>query len=143
MICASSEGGQLDKNEIDNATLTLKRFTGAAAVPEAPVKAKFRREHQAEERIFSITMRFRPDILSTGQDPVMLIRELADNGTIPLDEVTEMRAKEPIVPLRLFRDRTTTLAIIASVAVGVAILGVLVWRILPRTAVGQAPHGNL
>ena len=82
MICASSEGGQLDKNEIDNATLTLKRFTGAAAVPEAPVKAKFRREHQAEERIFSITMRFRPDILSTGQDPVMLIRELADNGTI-------------------------------------------------------------
>ncbi|MGY2064304.1 MFS transporter [Blastococcus sp. SYSU DS0619] len=37
--------------------------------------------------------------------------------------VTEVRAAEPIVPLRLFRDRTTTLAIIASVAVGVAMFG--------------------
>ncbi|MGY2085540.1 MFS transporter [Blastococcus sp. SYSU DS0539] len=37
--------------------------------------------------------------------------------------ITETRAAEPIVPLRLFRDRTTTLAIIASIAVGVAMLG--------------------
>ncbi len=37
--------------------------------------------------------------------------------------VTEMRAAEPIVPLRLFRDRTTTLAILASVATGVAMFG--------------------
>ncbi|MCZ2859122.1 MFS transporter [Blastococcus sp. VKM Ac-2987] len=37
--------------------------------------------------------------------------------------VTEVRAAEPIVPLRLFRDRTTTLAIVASVAVGVAMFG--------------------
>jgi MFS family permease len=37
--------------------------------------------------------------------------------------LTELRAKEPIVPLRLFRDRTTTLAIIASVAIGVAMFG--------------------
>ncbi|SOC51609.1 drug resistance transporter, EmrB/QacA subfamily [Blastococcus aggregatus] len=37
--------------------------------------------------------------------------------------VTETRAKEPIVPLRLFRDRTTTLAIAASVAIGVAMFG--------------------
>ncbi|MDK3255518.1 MDR family MFS transporter [Blastococcus capsensis] len=37
--------------------------------------------------------------------------------------VTESRAVEPIVPLRLFRDRTTTLAIIASIAVGVAMFG--------------------
>jgi predicted MFS family arabinose efflux permease len=37
--------------------------------------------------------------------------------------VTETRAKEPIVPLRLFRDRTTTLAIVASMAVGVAMFG--------------------
>jgi EmrB/QacA subfamily drug resistance transporter len=37
--------------------------------------------------------------------------------------VTELRAKEPIVPLRLFRDRTTTLAILASVAIGVAMFG--------------------
>ena len=37
--------------------------------------------------------------------------------------VTELRAKEPIVPLRLFRERTTTLAVLASVAVGVAMFG--------------------
>jgi EmrB/QacA subfamily drug resistance transporter len=37
--------------------------------------------------------------------------------------VTEMRVAEPIVPLRLFRDRTTTLAIIASIAIGVAMFG--------------------
>ncbi len=37
--------------------------------------------------------------------------------------VTELRATEPIVPLRLFKDRTTTLAIVASVAIGVAMFG--------------------
>ena len=37
--------------------------------------------------------------------------------------VTELRVPEPIVPLRLFRDRTTTLAIIASMAIGVAMFG--------------------
>ena len=37
--------------------------------------------------------------------------------------VTETRAAEPIVPLRLFRERTTTLVVLASVAVGVAMFG--------------------
>jgi EmrB/QacA subfamily drug resistance transporter len=37
--------------------------------------------------------------------------------------VTELRTAEPIVPLRLFRDRTTTLAIVASMAIGVAMFG--------------------
>src|SRR4051812_13019467 len=37
--------------------------------------------------------------------------------------ITELRAREPIVPLRLFRDRTTTLAIVASMAIGVAMFG--------------------
>jgi EmrB/QacA subfamily drug resistance transporter len=37
--------------------------------------------------------------------------------------VTELRAAEPVVPLRLFRDRTTTLAILASIAIGVAMFG--------------------
>jgi predicted MFS family arabinose efflux permease len=37
--------------------------------------------------------------------------------------ITETRAAEPIVPLRLFRDRTTTLAVIASIAVGIAMFG--------------------
>jgi EmrB/QacA subfamily drug resistance transporter len=41
--------------------------------------------------------------------------------------VTETRAAEPIVPLRLLRDRTTALAIIASMAIGVAMFGASVF----------------
>jgi EmrB/QacA subfamily drug resistance transporter len=37
--------------------------------------------------------------------------------------VVESRAREPIVPLRLFRDRTTSLATLGSIAVGVAMFG--------------------
>ena len=36
---------------------------------------------------------------------------------------TESRAKDPIIPLHLFRDRTTSLATVASIAVGVALFG--------------------
>ncbi|WP_094274641.1 DHA2 family efflux MFS transporter permease subunit [Rhodococcus sp. OK302] len=35
----------------------------------------------------------------------------------------ESKVEEPIIPLRLFRDRTTTLATLASIAVGVAMFG--------------------
>ncbi|HYH31229.1 MAG TPA: MDR family MFS transporter, partial [Pseudonocardia sp.] len=42
---------------------------------------------------------------------------------IGLALVVETRAKEPIIPLRMFRDRTTALATIASVSVGVAMFG--------------------
>jgi EmrB/QacA subfamily drug resistance transporter len=41
--------------------------------------------------------------------------------------VTEVRAKEPIIPLRLFRDRTTSLATFASIMVGVAMFGSTVY----------------
>jgi len=41
--------------------------------------------------------------------------------------VTEMRAVEPIIPLRLFRDRTTSLATFASVMIGVAMFGSTVY----------------
>ncbi|HET6258886.1 MAG TPA: MDR family MFS transporter [Pseudonocardia sp.] len=37
--------------------------------------------------------------------------------------LVETMAKEPIIPLRLFRDRTTTLATLGSIAVGVALFG--------------------
>ncbi len=37
--------------------------------------------------------------------------------------VNEAKVKEPIIPLRLFRDRTTSLATFASVMVGVAMFG--------------------
>ena len=41
--------------------------------------------------------------------------------------LVEMRAKEPIIPLRLFRDRTTSLATFASIMVGVAMFGSTVY----------------
>ena len=37
--------------------------------------------------------------------------------------VVELRAAEPIIPLHLFRDRTFTLAVLGSIAVGVAMFG--------------------
>ncbi|WP_424187311.1 MFS transporter [Actinokineospora sp. G85] len=37
--------------------------------------------------------------------------------------LVETRAAEPIIPLRLFRDRTTLLATVASIAVGTALFG--------------------
>jgi EmrB/QacA subfamily drug resistance transporter len=37
--------------------------------------------------------------------------------------LVETRVKEPIIPLRLFRNRTTTLATLGSIAVGVALFG--------------------
>ena len=41
--------------------------------------------------------------------------------------VVELRATEPIIPLRLFRDRTTSLATFASVMVGIAMFGSTVY----------------
>jgi len=41
--------------------------------------------------------------------------------------VVEMRAKEPIIPLRLFKDRTTSLATFASVMIGIAMFGSTVY----------------
>jgi predicted MFS family arabinose efflux permease len=41
--------------------------------------------------------------------------------------LVEVRAKEPIIPLRLFRDRTTSLATFASVMIGIAMFGSTVY----------------
>ena len=41
--------------------------------------------------------------------------------------IVEFRAKEPIIPLDLFKNRTVTLAVIASLAVGVAMFGTSVF----------------
>jgi EmrB/QacA subfamily drug resistance transporter len=41
--------------------------------------------------------------------------------------LVELRTQEPIIPLRLFRDRTTSLATFASVMVGVAMFGSTVY----------------
>jgi len=93
MITASAEGEALDRAEIENITLVLKRFTGAGRPAESPRQSRMRSQPESEERVLAITMKFRPDIFSTGQDPLMLLRELADNG-----DIVETRAFTDAVP---------------------------------------------
>ena len=90
MISASIEGEEIDSMTVDDITNRLKRFAGLEApVEKPPVKEK----KKLEERIFSIFMGFRPDLFLTGQDPLMLIRELADIG-----ELLEVRPYTTTLP---------------------------------------------
>ncbi|WP_439593434.1 MDR family MFS transporter [Microbacterium sp.] len=41
--------------------------------------------------------------------------------------ITELRSKEPLIPLRMFRNRTFTLAVLASIATGIAMFGASVF----------------
>lgn len=41
--------------------------------------------------------------------------------------IVELRSKEPLIPLRLFRNRTFTLSVIASIATGIAMFGASVF----------------
>lgn len=43
--------------------------------------------------------------------------------------VAELKVKEPIIPMRLFKDRTTSLAVFASIMVGVAMFGSTVFLV--------------
>lgn len=82
MITAAAEGEEIDEGEIENTIDLLKRFTGSAKSPEDIQETRKKKQPDGEDRVLCITMRFKSDILSTGQDPVMLIRELAENGSI-------------------------------------------------------------
>ena len=93
LISASAEGEEIDKAEIDDVTLTLKRFCGTGKTKENTAPADGKDKSGTEEKILSITMKFRPDILSTGQDPTMLVRELADNG-----DIIEIRSYTDSIP---------------------------------------------
>lgn len=93
LIAASAEGEEIDKVEIENMSSTLKRFIGVENRSESKSQSKATKNASGDEKIIFITMKFRSDILSTGQDPVMLIRELADNG-----EILETHAYTESVP---------------------------------------------
>lgn len=58
------------------------------------------------------------------QTAVMVVGALA---LLTLAVRVESRAAEPIIPLRLFRNRTVVLALVASIAVGVALFGTSVF----------------
>ena len=82
MISASAEGEEIDRVEVENSTSMLKRFVGTKNSSKDTSGSETEKRSPDKERIISINMKFRSDILSTGQDPIMLIRELADNGEI-------------------------------------------------------------
>jgi len=93
MIASESEGEPLDQRDVDESLKRLRRFMGTAHAGAAPAQSGSGSSARTEERVFSIHMKFRPDILSTGQDPVMLIQELKDSG-----ELLEVRAFTEDIP---------------------------------------------
>ena len=58
------------------------------------------------------------------QTAVMVLGALALAGLFVL---VELRTDEPIIPMHLFRDRTVTLSVVASLAVGTAMFGATVF----------------
>ncbi|MGC9323704.1 MAG: chemotaxis protein CheA, partial [Desulfomonilia bacterium] len=82
LISASAEGQEIDSVEINNITSSLKRFTRPDTGLDENTGIPGTVKHTGKSRTFTISMKFRPDILSSGQDPLMLIRELADMGEI-------------------------------------------------------------
>jgi two-component system chemotaxis sensor kinase CheA len=93
MIVACSEGEDLDTGEIDASIRSMMLFLrvakGSAESSEAPSNAMAK----SGEKVLSVSMKFRPDILSTGQDPLMLIHELKAFG-----EIIETRAFLGAIP---------------------------------------------
>ena len=111
-----------------------RRRAGAAAADAAPAGDQARGAHRLPGRRAPHRRRLRAADLGhpAGDTFAWASPETAlfvGGGVLALVAflVTETRAREPIVPLRLFRDRTMTLAIIASVAVGVAMFGASVF----------------
>ncbi|MEA2102116.1 MAG: chemotaxis protein CheA [Thermodesulfobacteriota bacterium] len=90
MISSSSGGEIIDPKETEEITSKLRRFTGPASPAKAEPPGKTPASHTT---ILSITMQFREDIFFSGQDPIMLIRELSENGTI-----LEIRAYPEDIP---------------------------------------------
>lgn len=93
MIASSSEGEDLDSREVEESLQTLKRFIGISRGPGERSGMQSGAPDRTGEKVLSVTMKFRPDILSTGQDPVMLIQELRELG-----EILESRAFTASIP---------------------------------------------
>jgi two-component system chemotaxis sensor kinase CheA len=93
MIAAASDGEEIDDNEVEAETLTLKRFIGPSKHGDGNQGAAEKAKDKTGEKFFSILMKFRPDILTTGQDPIMLIQELGELG-----EIIECRAFTDTIP---------------------------------------------
>ncbi len=93
MITAASDGEETETYEIEAATQKLKRFAGPAKPMDTKQDSTEKAKDRLGEKVYSITMKFRPDILATGQNPIMLIQELRDLG-----EIIECRAFTDAIP---------------------------------------------
>jgi len=93
MIAAGSEGEEIDSKEIEESVQTLKRFSGTAQGTGDTLESQRKPQERTGEKVLSINMKFRADILSTGQDPIMLIQELREFG-----EILESRAFTGTIP---------------------------------------------
>ncbi len=82
LVTASIEDEKIDEAELDACTAKLKRFAGSAGAPSPMTESTPPKGTTASEHIYEISLKFRPDLFDTGQDPLMLIRELSENGTI-------------------------------------------------------------
>ena len=83
LVSASIEGEDVDADEMADITSKLKRFTGkTAGASKEAFDVKGKKSPEGEKKIYSISMKFRSDLFSTGQDPIMLIRELQDFSEI-------------------------------------------------------------
>jgi two-component system, chemotaxis family, sensor kinase CheA len=93
MIAAGSEGDELDEQEIEQSVQSLKRFSGVAKPAGDTQGDQSILKDKSGEKIISVMMKFRPDILATGQDPIMLIQELKELG-----EIIESRVYVDTIP---------------------------------------------
>ncbi len=93
MIAAGSDGEEIDEKEIEQSIQSLKRFSRAAKSAGDTQGELSKLKDMSGEKIISVMMKFRPDILATGQDPIMLIQELKDLG-----EIIESRVYVDAIP---------------------------------------------
>ncbi len=83
LISASINNESVDKAKMLSITSRLKRFTyPGPGDKDLPSAGSGIIRGRSRENVYAISMKFRPDIFTTGQDPLMLIRELYSIGEI-------------------------------------------------------------
>jgi len=83
LVSASIEGNQINASELEACTTKLKRFSGQAGSQVNKNETnQVKSKAENEQKTYKISLKFRPDLFATGQDPLMLIHELSENGTI-------------------------------------------------------------
>jgi two-component system, chemotaxis family, sensor kinase CheA len=74
-------GPPVDDSKIEKIEASLNRFKGVTEEVEFKIEEKKRPQVVKKDRYFGIHVELREDIFFRGQDPVLLLRELADLGT--------------------------------------------------------------